>query len=87
MLGNELTVADVQPEPKVLITPMSMGGSGFEDERRLSYTVALVDSDAPSRDDRSLSPFRHWLVSLTSRVIQQFYERTQNFRSCVIFIN
>lgn len=63
MLGNELTVADVQSEPKVLITPMSMGGSGFEDERRLSYTVALVDSDAPSHDDRSLSPFRHWLMS------------------------
>lgn len=68
ILGNELNIADVQLEPKLQITPMGTfpvsSGTEYEAQGTTSYTVALVDADAPSRENRALAPFRHWLVSL-----------------------
>ncbi|KLO11218.1 PEBP-like protein [Schizopora paradoxa] len=32
-------------------------------EDATSYTVALVDADAPSSENRSLAPFLHWLMT------------------------
>jgi phosphatidylethanolamine-binding protein (PEBP) family uncharacterized protein len=58
MLGNELQVEDTQLEPSISLTPM-----GSEDEDA-TYTLAMLDPDAPSRDDPKYGPFRHWLVSL-----------------------
>jgi len=67
ILGNDLNVDDVQFEPKVQITPMGTidvsDDAGSKVQGDSSYTVALVDVDAPSHEDRSLSPFRHWLMA------------------------
>lgn len=56
MLGNELQKYDTVEEPRVSLTPM---GSIEEDA---TYTLALVDPDAPSREDPKFSMFRHWVV-------------------------
>lgn len=57
MLGNELTKEDTQDIPAIQITPM-----GAEDGNP-TYTLAMLDPDAPSRDDPKYGPFRHWIVS------------------------
>lgn len=58
MLGNELTKADTQSQPNVQITPM-----GVEDGSP-TYTLAMLDPDAPSKENPKFGPFRHWVVSL-----------------------
>ena len=57
MLGTELLRDDTQSEPDVEITPM--GG----DDGSPTYTLAMLDPDAPSRSDPKYGPFRHWVVS------------------------
>ena len=37
-----------------------------------SYTLVMTDPDAPSRDDPKFGPFRHWVVSVISRL--SFYD-------------
>ena len=74
MLGNELTKDDTVDEPKIQIAPMAVpvetADSGGEVRiesgavaGEVSYTLALVDPDAPSRADSKYGPFRHWVVS------------------------
>lgn len=88
ILGNELNVADLQSEPKVQITPISTfpvsSGAGGDSSKTdsetanaTSYTVALVDADAPSNENRDLaSPYRHWLVSLIIVLSILLFSRT-----------
>ena len=57
ILGNELFRAYTTSEPDIQITPMGA------EEGDPSYTLAMVDPDAPSTNDRKFGPFRHWLVS------------------------
>ncbi|KAF9975280.1 hypothetical protein BGZ73_001130 [Actinomortierella ambigua] len=54
VLGNKLTVADTQHEPKVSFMP---------DSPTDKYTLMLVDPDAPNRKDHTMREWRHWVVS------------------------
>ncbi|KAL5504798.1 TFS1 [Sanghuangporus vaninii] len=56
LLGNELTKEDTQNEPSVQLTPMGA------EEGNPTYTLAMLDPDAPSHDDPKFGPFRHWVV-------------------------
>ncbi|TDL22538.1 PEBP-like protein [Rickenella mellea] len=57
MLGNELDKSDTVQEPTVTLMPMSAT------EGNATYTLAMLDPDAPSHEDRKYGPFRHWLIS------------------------
>ncbi|EGN92916.1 hypothetical protein SERLA73DRAFT_190271 [Serpula lacrymans var. lacrymans S7.3] len=59
VLGNELTVGDTTDEPAISFTPMVIPDSVDD----ASYTLAMVDPDAPSRDDPKYGQFRHWVVT------------------------
>ncbi|KAI5120422.1 hypothetical protein M0805_006922 [Coniferiporia weirii] len=61
MIGNELTKADTQNEPHVQITPM--GAIDGVEGSIPTYTLAMLDPDAPSHADPKFGPFRHWVVS------------------------
>lgn len=56
-LGNELTKTDTAEVPVITFAP------GAEDHPDSTYTLALLDPDAPSRADPKFGPFRHWVVS------------------------
>ncbi|KDQ55396.1 hypothetical protein JAAARDRAFT_37416 [Jaapia argillacea MUCL 33604] len=69
MLGNELRREDVSEEPSVNFTPMNMPWEqadntgeegGFGD---VTYTIVMVDPDAPSRKDPKFKSFRHWVLT------------------------
>ncbi|OCH91729.1 PEBP-like protein [Obba rivulosa] len=68
MLGNELTVQDTLDEPTVTFVPMNLpqaqadsAGESAADE--VSYTLAMLDPDAPSRKEPLYKCFRHWVVT------------------------
>merc|ERR1712114_73999 len=52
-LGNTLTVSKAQSKPKVVYEQA-------KDDK--VYTLAMVDPDAPSRDDPKAAQWLHWLV-------------------------
>lgn len=58
ILGSELTIEDTQETPNVQITPIAP-----IEGRSPTYTLAMLDPDAPSHEDRKYGPYRHWLVS------------------------
>ncbi|KAI0777473.1 PEBP-like protein [Trametes elegans] len=61
-LGNHLTVEDTQDEPEIrlaaLTGPWDDAGAG-----EASYTLAMLDPDAPSRGEPIYRTFRHWLIT------------------------
>lgn len=61
LLGNELTREITQNEPSIRLTPVGVVEN--DDKNVPSYTLAMLDPDAPSRDDSKYGPFRHWVVS------------------------
>ena len=66
LLGNTLTADEAAEEPEVVFMPMSLAPEQADaadaqlDE--VSYTLAMVDPDAPARADPKFRCFRHWLV-------------------------
>lgn len=68
MLGNELTTADTQEEPVVSFTPMVVPDEttgeimGRTAAGEVTYTLVMMDPDAPSRTDPKSKEFRHWVV-------------------------
>lgn len=62
MLGNELTKSDTESVPNVQITPVG-AVDGESTDANTSYTLVMLDPDAPSRADPKYGPFRHWVVS------------------------
>lgn len=69
ILGTELPLADVQEEPSVQFMPMNMPaesadstGEGGDGGREATYTLAMLDPDAPSRQEPLYKSFRHWVV-------------------------
>ena len=61
-LGNELTVADTLDEPEIRLAALNApwaDGPAAE----ASYTLAMLDPDAPYRADAIYRSFRHWVVS------------------------
>jgi len=59
-LGNTLTKDDTADVPTIHFTPMQAPVGAADD---VSYTLVMVDPDAPSKEDRKWGPFRHWIVS------------------------
>ncbi|KAH7918163.1 PEBP-like protein [Leucogyrophana mollusca] len=57
-LGNTLTKATAQHAPALAFTPTE----AFPDAAA-TYTLAMVDPDAPSRADPRWGQWRHWLVT------------------------
>ncbi|KAI0260773.1 PEBP-like protein [Gloeopeniophorella convolvens] len=68
LLGNELVVEDTVDEPSIVITPLSLpqeqatsqAGDASGD---ISYTLVMLDPDAPSHADPIYGQFRHWVVT------------------------
>lgn len=56
-LSNELTTGDTVEEPEVKIA-----SDGGESVTEVSYTLVMVDPDAPSRAEPIYRQFRHWVV-------------------------
>jgi hypothetical protein len=66
LLGNTLTKADAADEPTVAFTPMQV-----PDVSEPTYTLVMTDPDAPSRKDPKFGQWRHWVVSVSSRIINK----------------
>jgi hypothetical protein len=67
--GNTLTREDTLDEPDIVITPTNLPvanadstGVGEDLAREVSYTLVMVDPDAPSRVDPKYRQFRYWVV-------------------------
>ncbi|THH16201.1 hypothetical protein EW146_g4401 [Bondarzewia mesenterica] len=67
MLGNELTVADTADEPEIVLTPMNVAveqaDSTGDAKGDLSYTLVMLDPDAPTRKEPIYRQFRHWVIT------------------------
>ena len=67
VLGNEFTVEETVDEPLISLAPMNMpveqadssAEGGVQDP---SYTLAMLDPDAPTHDNPEFRSFRHWVV-------------------------
>ena len=66
LLGNEFLVEETLDEPEISFTPLNIpleqAESTDESGGEVSYTLAMLDPDAPSRDNPIYRAFRHWLV-------------------------
>ncbi|OJT03248.1 OV-16 antigen [Trametes pubescens] len=60
-LGNEMTVADTQDEPELRLA--ALNGPWDDSAAEASYTLAMLDPDAPSREEPIYRTFRHWLIT------------------------
>ena len=58
-LGNDLTVEDMQDEPEIRLAQLN---GPWDDSAEASYTLAMLDPDAPYRMDAKFRSFRHWVV-------------------------
>ena len=59
-LGNELTVEETQDEPDIRLAALN---GPWDDAPEASYTLVMLDPDAPYRADAVYRSFRHWVVS------------------------
>ena len=62
-LGNELTVEETQDEPEIRLAALN-GPWDDAPAAEVSYTLAMLDPDAPYRADAIYRSFRHWVVCL-----------------------
>ena len=58
-LGNELTVEETQDEPEIRLAALN---GPWDDAPETSYTLAMLDPDAPYRTEAIYRSFRHWVV-------------------------
>ncbi|KAH9837981.1 PEBP-like protein [Rhodofomes roseus] len=77
LLGNTLTAEAAREEPEIVFMPLSLSpeqadvpapvdadGQGTDAPvGEVAYTLAMVDPDAPGRDDPRFRCFRHWLIT------------------------
>ncbi|KAH8096903.1 PEBP-like protein [Cristinia sonorae] len=66
MLGNELTVESTAEEPTIDFTPMNMPveqADSLSSGDEVSYTLVMLDPDAPYRKDPIYRSFRHWVIT------------------------
>lgn len=66
LLGNEFTVEETQDEPSITFTPLNIPPEQADSDssNEVSYTLAMVDPDAPSGAEPLYKSFRHWLVRI-----------------------
>ena len=58
-LGNELTIEETQDEPEIRLAALN---GPWDDAPEASYTLVMLDPDAPYRADPVYRSFRHWVV-------------------------
>ncbi|KAI0077541.1 PEBP-like protein [Panus rudis PR-1116 ss-1] len=63
ILGNEFNVDETQDEPEINFTPLNMPVEQADSDDEISYTLAMVDPDAPTRAEPIYRSFRHWLIT------------------------
>ncbi|KAF8878424.1 phosphatidylethanolamine-binding protein [Infundibulicybe gibba] len=67
--GTTLTPADTAEEPDISFAPMAIPDTDTgdlvagESAQEATYTLAMVDPDAPSRASPTSKEFRHWLIT------------------------
>ncbi|CDO70206.1 hypothetical protein BN946_scf184942.g6 [Trametes cinnabarina] len=59
-LGNHLTVEDTQDEPDIRFAALN---GPWDQPAEASYTLAMLDPDAPSRAEPIYRTFRHWVIT------------------------
>ncbi|KAH9846903.1 PEBP-like protein [Lenzites betulinus] len=62
-LGNELSVADTQDEPEIRLAALNAPWDQPAGAAEASYTLAMLDPDAPSRAQPLYRTFRHWVIT------------------------
>jgi hypothetical protein len=68
LLGNALDAAQLSEEPTVELFPVDVPAleadtrGADEAGAETTYTLAMLDPDAPSREDPKYGSFRHWVV-------------------------
>ncbi|KAI9067786.1 PEBP-like protein [Trametes sanguinea] len=60
-LGNFLTVEETQDEPEIRFA--ALNGPWDDLAGEASYTLAMLDPDAPSRAEPIYRTFRHWVIT------------------------
>ena len=60
-LGNYIDVNETQDEPEIRFAALN---GPWDDAGEASYTLAMLDPDAPSRADPIYRTFRHWVVCI-----------------------
>uniref|UniRef100_A0A0W0F8D0 PEBP-like protein n=1 Tax=Moniliophthora roreri TaxID=221103 RepID=A0A0W0F8D0_MONRR len=67
LLSTELTREEALNEPDINFTPMvpsdEAAGDSTSDSGETTYTLVMMDPDAPSRADPKFKEFRHWVIS------------------------
>ncbi|KAI0746243.1 phosphatidylethanolamine-binding protein [Daedaleopsis nitida] len=59
-LGNEMTVEETQDEPEIRLAALN---GPWDDAPEASYTLAMLDPDAPYRTDAIYRLFRHLVIT------------------------
>ncbi|EJF61651.1 PEBP-like protein [Dichomitus squalens LYAD-421 SS1] len=59
-LGNNMTVEETQDEPEVRLAALN---GPWDDASETSYTLVMLDPDAPYRTDAVYRSFRHWVIT------------------------
>ncbi|KAJ8487375.1 hypothetical protein ONZ51_g4213 [Trametes cubensis] len=59
-LGNYIDVNETQDEPEIRFAALN---GPWDDAGEASYTLAMLDPDAPSRADPIYRTFRHWVIT------------------------
>ncbi|OSD07887.1 PEBP-like protein [Trametes coccinea BRFM310] len=62
-LGNYLTVEETQDEPEIRFAALNGPWDDDSASAEASYTLAMLDPDAPSRAEPIYRTFRHWLIT------------------------
>ncbi|KAI0111525.1 PEBP-like protein [Daldinia grandis] len=62
-LGNTVKVDDVQDEPTITVRRSHSSSSSGEKRSGVTYTIAITDPDAPSRDNPEWSEFCHFVAA------------------------
>ena len=66
MVGNTMTPAETAEEPSISLTPLNVPSEAWNTEggesRETTYTLVMLDPDAPTRAEPIYRSFRHWVV-------------------------
>ena len=69
-IGEEIPLEDTVDEPDIIFSPMSVAEPGTGQvqagaaAQEATYTLVMLDPDAPSRENSQFRSFRHWVVSV-----------------------
>ncbi|TRM62209.1 phosphatidylethanolamine-binding protein [Schizophyllum amplum] len=68
-IGEEVPLEDTGDEPDIVFTPMGVPDANTGEiqagaaAQEATYTLVMLDPDAPSRDDPKFKSFRHWVIT------------------------